>query len=75
MVAGSYILKTLSLATTLRMVRLLLSFALTCMLARYLGGGGFGQIAVAMAVVSILLERRRAWFRALHCAGTHEAGQ
>lgn len=55
MVAGSYILKTLSLATTLRMVRLLLSFALTCMLARYLGGGGFGQIAVAMAVVSILL--------------------
>ncbi len=55
MVAGSHILKTLSLATTLRMARLLLSLALTCALARYLGGSGFGQIAVAMALVSILL--------------------
>ena len=55
MAAGSHILKTLSLATTLRMARLVLSFALTCALARYLGGSGFGQIAVAMAVVSILL--------------------
>ena len=54
MVAGSHILKTLSLATTLRMVRLVLSFALTCALARYLGGSGFGQIAVAMAAVSVL---------------------
>jgi len=52
---GSKILQTLSLATTLRMVRLLLSFALTCALARHLGGNGFGQLAVAMAVVSILL--------------------
>ncbi len=55
MVAGSHILKTLSLATALRMVRLALSFVLTCALARDLGGSGFGQIAVAMAAVSILL--------------------
>lgn len=54
MAAGSHILKTFSLATTLRMVRLVLSFALTCALARYLGGSGFGQIAVAMAAVSVL---------------------
>lgn len=54
MAAGSHILKTFSLATTLRMVRLVLSFALTCVLARYLGGSGFGQIAVAMAAVSVL---------------------
>ncbi|MBN8419145.1 MAG: flippase [Verrucomicrobia bacterium] len=55
MAAGSHILKTFSLATTLRVARLLLSFVLTCALARYLGGSGFGQIAVAMAVVSVLL--------------------
>lgn len=55
MAAGSHILKTFSLATSLRVARLALSFALTCALARYLGGIGFGQIAVAMAVVSILL--------------------
>lgn len=55
MAAGSHILKTFSLATTLRVARLALSFALTCALARYLGGSGFGQIAVAMAFVSILL--------------------
>lgn len=55
MAAGSHILKTLSLATTLRMARLLLSFALTCVLARHLGGAGFGELAVAMALVSILL--------------------
>lgn len=55
MAAGSHILKTFSLATTLRVARLLLSFVLTCALARYLGGGGFGQIAVAMAVVSVLV--------------------
>jgi len=55
MAAGSHILKTFSLATTLRVGRLLLSFVLTCALARYLGGSGFGQIAVAMAVVSVLL--------------------
>ncbi len=54
MAAGSHILKTFSLATTLRVVRLALSFALTCALARYLGGSGFGQIAVAMAAVSVL---------------------
>lgn len=54
MAAGSHILKTFSLATTLRAVRLGLSFLLTCALARYLGGAGFGQIAVAMAVVSVL---------------------
>ncbi|WP_395743756.1 flippase [Prosthecobacter sp.] len=55
MAAGALIVKTLSLATGLRMVRLMLSFALGCVLARHLGGGGFGQLAVAMAVVSILL--------------------
>lgn len=55
MAAGSSILKTLSLATGLRMARLCLSFALTCVLARHLGGAGFGQLAVAMAAVSILL--------------------
>lgn len=55
MAAGSHILKTLSLATTLRMARLLLSLVLTCMLARHLGGAGFGELAVAMALVSILL--------------------
>ncbi len=55
MAAGSQILKTLSLATTLRMARLLLSFALTCALARHLGGAGFGHLAVAMALISILL--------------------
>lgn len=54
MAAGTHILKTFSLATTLRVVRLGLSFLLTCALARYLGGTGFGQIAVAMAVVSVL---------------------
>lgn len=54
MAAGSHILKTFSLATTLRVVRLALSFALICALARYLGGSGFGQIAVAMAAVSVL---------------------
>lgn len=55
MAAGSQILKTLSLATLLRMARLCLSFVITCVLARHLGGAGFGQLAVAMAVVSILL--------------------
>lgn len=55
MAAGSHILKTLSLATTLRMARLLLSLVLTCMLARHLGCAGFGELAVAMALVSILL--------------------
>ncbi|HEY1050015.1 MAG TPA: flippase [Prosthecobacter sp.] len=55
MAAGNSILKTLSLATVLRVVRLLLSFAITCTLARHLGGAGFGQLAVAMAMVSILL--------------------
>ena len=55
MAADSHILKTFSLATSLRVARLALSFALTCALARYLGGSGFGQIAVAMAVVSVLL--------------------
>lgn len=55
MVAGSHIFKTLSLATTLRMLRLALSFTLTCLLARHLGGAGFGQLAIAMALVSILL--------------------
>lgn len=55
MAAGSQILKTLSLATLLRMARLCLSLVITCVLARHLGGAGFGQLAVAMAVVSILL--------------------
>jgi O-antigen/teichoic acid export membrane protein len=55
MVAGSHILKTLSLATLLRIARLCLSLVITCVLARHLGGAGFGQLAVAMAVVSILL--------------------
>lgn len=55
MVAGSPIFKTLSLATGLRVARLCLSFAITCVLVRHLGGAGFGQLAVAMAVVSILL--------------------
>ncbi|MGV3660149.1 MAG: flippase [Prosthecobacter sp.] len=55
MAAGSSILKTLSLAAGLRMARLCLSFIITCVLARHLGGVGFGQLAVAMAVVSILL--------------------
>jgi O-antigen/teichoic acid export membrane protein len=55
MVAGSHILKMLSLATTLRVLRLGLSFTLTCLLARHLGGAGFGQLAIAMALVSILL--------------------
>jgi O-antigen/teichoic acid export membrane protein len=55
MAAGSPILKTLTLATLLRLVRLVLSFALTCVLARHLGGAGFGELAVAMALVSILL--------------------
>lgn len=52
---SSKILQTLSLATLLRMARLCLSFVITCLLARHLGGAGFGQLAVAMAVVSILL--------------------
>ncbi len=55
MAAGSQILKTLSLATLLRIARLCLSLVITCVLARHLGGAGFGQLAVAMAVVSILL--------------------
>lgn len=55
MVVGSSILKTLSLATALRMARLCLSFLITCVLARHLGGAGFGQLAVAMAMVSVLL--------------------
>jgi len=55
MVAGSPILRTLSLAALLRMARLCLSFVITCLLARHLGSAGFGQLAVAMAVVSILL--------------------
>lgn len=55
MAAGTSILKTLSLATVLRAVRLLLSFLLTCTLARHVGGADFGQLAVAMATVSILL--------------------
>lgn len=55
MAAGSQILQTLSLATLLRMARLCLSFVITCLLARHLGGSGFGQLAVAMAIVSILL--------------------
>ncbi len=55
MAAGSSILKTFSLATGLRLARLCLSFFITCVLARHLGGAGFGQLAVAMATVSILL--------------------
>ncbi|WP_395716701.1 flippase [Prosthecobacter sp.] len=55
MAAGNHILKTFSLATMLRMARLLLSLVLTCLLARHLGGAGFGELAVAMALVSILL--------------------
>lgn len=55
MAAGSSILKTFSLATGLRLARLCLSFLITCVLARHLGGAGFGQLAVAMALVSILL--------------------
>jgi O-antigen/teichoic acid export membrane protein len=55
MSAASHIFKTLSLAAMLRIARLVLSFVLTCALARYLGGSGFGQLAVAMAVVSVLL--------------------
>lgn len=48
-------MRTFSLATMLRLVRIVLSFVLTCALARFLGGEGFGEIAVAMAVVSVLL--------------------
>ncbi len=55
MAAASHMFKTFSLATLLRVVRIALSFALTCALARYLGGAGFGQIAFAMAVVLVLL--------------------
>lgn len=55
MSARRSILHTLSLATVFRLVRLALSFGLTCALARYLGTSGFGEIGVAMAVVSILV--------------------
>ena len=55
MSARRSILHTLSLATVFRLVRLALSFGLTCALARYLGTSGFGEIGVAMAVISILL--------------------
>jgi len=55
MSARRSILHTLSLATVFRLVRLALSFGLTCLLARHLGRSGFGEIGVAMAVVSILV--------------------
>jgi O-antigen/teichoic acid export membrane protein len=55
MSARHSILHTLSLATGLRLVRLVISFCLTCVLARHLGTTGFGEIGVAMAMISILL--------------------
>jgi O-antigen/teichoic acid export membrane protein len=55
MSARRSILHTLSLATMLRTIRLALSFGLACALARYAGTSGFGEIGVAMAVVSILV--------------------
>ncbi|MFO1437261.1 MAG: flippase [Verrucomicrobiaceae bacterium] len=54
MSARRSILHTLSLATVLRLVRLALSFGLTCALTRYLGASGFGQLGVAMAIIAIL---------------------
>jgi O-antigen/teichoic acid export membrane protein len=55
MSARRSILQTLSLATLLRLVRVVLSFGLACLLARHLGSSGFGEIGVAMAWVAILL--------------------
>lgn len=48
-------LRGFSVSTALRVGRLLVSLVLTSFLARHLGQGGFGQLMVALALVSVLL--------------------
>ncbi len=48
-------LRGFSISVFLRMARLAVNLVLTSFLARYLGGGGFGQIMVAMSITAVLL--------------------
>jgi len=50
-----HMLRSFSVSVALRVTRLVVSLVITSFLARYIGQEGFGQLMVALAVVSVLL--------------------